>query len=72
MQFINVNRVLWVPNTEVQNHKRKLNSRFKIAKTVKETRIHHSYVPIPENNLEMKITSFDTDKEVFEILQRLV
>ena len=34
-------RTLWVPDTDVKKHERKLKARFKSSKTVDQTRLNH-------------------------------
>lgn len=58
-------RAIWVSDTKVQQHKRKLNERFSTAETIPGTRKHHCYQPININTFEYKITSSDEQKDTF-------
>lgn len=55
-------------DSEVKAHRRKLKSRFDTAKTVTGTRKYHCYIPINENSLDVKRTSFAEEKNLVSII----
>ncbi|XP_044596186.1 uncharacterized protein LOC123273063 [Cotesia glomerata] len=60
-------RAIWVSDAEVQKHKKKLKKRFDTVKTIKDTRMNHSFTPINNNSMEVRMTSFDKDCKVVKV-----
>ena len=54
---------------EFENHKKKLESRFATAKTVKNTRAYHCYKPINNKKIKCKVFSAANSDDVQQILK---
>ena len=54
---------------EFENHKKKLESRFVTAKTVKNTRAYHCYKPIDNKKIQCKVFSAANSDVVQQILK---
>ncbi|CAG9831342.1 unnamed protein product [Diabrotica balteata] len=61
------NKVLWVPNNEVQKYECHLRKRFNAIKTFPNTRKHHSYIPVEGKQMIMKFTSFSEEQKIIDI-----
>ena len=60
-------RFQWVAAKDVEARTRNLKSRFEASNTVPHTRKYHSYKPIDESTMEIKITSFDNESKIVKI-----
>ena len=52
-------RCIWVTEETIEKRRKVLESRFKLTKTVQDTRKYHYFIPIDDSRLKEKFTSLD-------------
>ena len=70
-QFCNTNiagiKTFFVSKTKIRRNKRHLNSRFSHAKVVKGTRSNHCFIPVSDNKILLRQTSFSQNYTLVDV-----
>ena len=60
-------RSIWVSQETIEKRRKVLECRFKLTRTIQNTRKYHCFIPIDDSTLKAKLTSFDNDYKIVKM-----